>query len=790
MKDNLKRTIEIITPLEKDVLLLHRMRGKEELGRLFAYELDLLSTDPTVPLDEVLGQPLTITLRRPEDEVRYFNGYCTRISQGGKRGRYYAYSATVSPWLWFLTRTTNCRIFQEKTVPDIIKEIFAQHSAIVDVKVELTETYTPWEYSVQYRESDFDFISRLMEMEGIYYFFTHVEGRHTMVLADSYDAHALAREEEILYIPPGKVVRPDLEHIAEWTISHEVRPGKYALTDFDFERPSVDLQVKSNIRREHALAEYEIYDYPGDYIQRSDGEQYARLRIEEQQAKYERVSGKTNWRSCATGALFKLSEHPRADQNEEYLIVSTDIELQSSEYESLDEPGTPAVPYSCTLTALNTQQPFRPERITKKPMVRGPQTAIVVGPSGETIHTDKYGRVKVHFHWDRYGRYDDTASCWTRVSQNWGGKNWGGMFIPHVGQEVIVMFEEGDPDRPIVTGRVYNAEQMPPVELPSGKTKSIIRDHGGNEIVSEGQGGVQQMRIHSPYANTTLTMGAPSSDDGFRAVTDAFMVLFAGRDWKVDVVGSHKENIGGFQKQSITLARHTFIGAIDNETVVGGKLNQVGGYRSEMVGAYKTEYVRGRKNVILCSNFTELIRGNHTVTLNGNRTDLVKSNETATVNGNRIHLVKGNSTATVNGNRDDVVKGNLQTAVDGNRVEAIKGKHETTVDGDAGNTFKAKLTEAITGDYTTTCDANIGIEAKGGTLTLKCGGASITLHNGGKIEIKGTDLEVDASASAKIGASGALEMSGATFELGATGGGKVKAGSTLDLSGPAMVTIN
>jgi type VI secretion system secreted protein VgrG len=405
MKNSLKRTIEITTPLEKDMLLLHRMRGKEELGRLFEYQLDLLSADPSVPLDEVLGKTLTITLRRPEEEVRYFNGYCTRISQGGKRGRYYTYSATMSPWLWFLTRTTNCRIFQEKTVPDIIKEIFAQHSAIVDVKDELTETYTPWEYCVQYRESDFDFVSRLMEMEGIYYFFTHVEGRHTMVMSDSYSAHTLARQEEIPYIPPGKVVRPDLEHIAEWTITHEVRPGKYALRDYDFERPSVDLQVKTNIQREHALAEYEIYDYPGDYIQRSDGEQYARLRIEEQQAKYEQVSGKTNWRSMASGALFKLGAHPRADQNAEYLIVSTAIELQSSEYESLDDPGTPAVPYSCSFKALNSHQPFRSERITKKPMVRGPQTAIVVGPSGETIHTDKYGRIKVHFHWDRHGKY-------------------------------------------------------------------------------------------------------------------------------------------------------------------------------------------------------------------------------------------------------------------------------------------------------------------------------------------------------------------------------------------------
>jgi type VI secretion system VgrG family protein len=574
MKNNRQRTIEIITPLEQDVLLLHRMRGKEELGRLFEYQLDLLSTDATVPLDDVLGKTVTITLRRPEEEVRYFNGFCTRIAQGGKRGRYYTYSATVSPWLWFLTRTTNCRIFQEKTVPDIIKEIFAQHSAMVDVRDELTETYTPWEYCVQYRESDFDFVSRLMEMEGIYYFFTHAEGRHTMVMADSYSAHALAKEEEIPYIPPGKVVRPDLEHIAEWTISREVRPGKYALTDFDFERPSVDLQVKSNIRREHALAEYEIYDYPGDYIQRSDGEQYARLRIEEQQAKYEQVSGKTNWRSMATGALFKLSAHPRTDQNAEYLIVSTDIELQSSEYESLDDPGTPAVPYSCSFRTLNSHQPFRSERVTRKPMVRGPQTAMVVGPSGETIHTDKYGRVKVHFHWDRYGKSADTASPWIRVSQNWGGKNWGGMFIPHVGQEVIVMFEEGDPDRPIVTGRVYNAETMPPLELPANKTQSIIRDHGGNEIKMQGVAGGQQVYIHSPTGNSMFTVGAARNPPpGISAWTDFNWNGFAGGDYEWAVKGNSTTQVAGWYLQNIIGFQIELTGGFKFEKVTGLHVN-------------------------------------------------------------------------------------------------------------------------------------------------------------------------------------------------------------------------
>jgi type VI secretion system secreted protein VgrG len=502
-----KRAIEITTPLEPDKLLVHHVTGQEELSRLFHYQLDLLSEDPAISFDDVLGKAMTVTLRDPLGELRYFNGYVSQFSQGGKRGRYYEYSATLHPWLWFLTRTRNCRIFQNKTVPEIVKEIFAIHEAIADVQDALTEKYTPWEYCVQYRESDFDFISRLMETEGIYYYFKHSEGRHTMVLADSYSAHSLGRKDELPYIPEGKLVRPDVEYVRDWSISRKVRPGKYTLTDFDFERPSVDLQVKTQVKRANAMADFEIYEYPGDYIQHQDGEQYVRIRIEEQQAKYERAFGKTNWHGAAAGTLFKLGDHPRADQNAEYLIVSTDIELQASEFESLHDPGAAPVPYRCSFSALRSDQPFRAERVTPKPMIRGPQTAMVVGPSGETIYTDKYGRVKLHFHWDRYGKYDETASCWVRVSQNWGGKNWGGMFIPHVGQEVIVMFEEGDPDRPLVTGRVYNAETMPPLELPANKTQSIIRDHGGNEIKIQGVAGNQQIRLYSPTAETIFAIG-------------------------------------------------------------------------------------------------------------------------------------------------------------------------------------------------------------------------------------------------------------------------------------------
>jgi len=589
----MKRFVEIETPLEKDVLLFHRMQANEGLGQLFEYKLDLLSSDVSVNLDDVLGKSVTVNLEVSDDEVRHFNGYVSRISQGGMHGRYYAYRAIVRPWLWFLTRTTNCRIFQEKSVPDILKEIFALHSAVADVKFELTETYTPWNYCVQYRESDFNFVSRLMETEGIYYYFRHTEGRHTLVVADSYSAHSVANGGEIPFIDPQKQVRFERNNVSEWETGHELQPGKCALTDYDFEKPSVDLHVKSHFKRDNAMSEYELYDYPGDYNERGDGDLYARTRIEEVQAKFERVHGTTNARALATGYLFTLTEHPREDQNTEYLVVSAEYEIKSNEYEAMDATGAE---YVCRFSALNSKQPFRSERLTPKPIVQGPQTAIVVGPSGETIYTDKFGRVKVHFHWDRYDKRDDKSSCWIRVSQNWGGKGWGGMFIPHVGQEVIVQFLEGDPDSPLITGRVYNAENMPPVALPGGKTQSIIQDHGGNKINMEGEAGAQRIVIHSPTADSYFTIGAARNPPaGISAWTNFHWNGFAGGnyDWEVkgnstlQVAGCYIQHVVGFQEETCLGWKTEHVILVHTNLDLGG--------RADIATPYMMEYAKGWK---------------------------------------------------------------------------------------------------------------------------------------------------------------------------------------------------
>jgi type VI secretion system secreted protein VgrG len=499
--------MEIVTPLGKDVLLFHRMTAHEELSRLSEFEIDLLSERGDIPPNKILGKNVTVKLELQDGNTRHFNGYVTRFQQAGLHGRYHAYRAIVRPWLWFLTRTADCRIFQEMTVPEIIKQVFSDH-ALADVKDQLTDTYRKRTYCVQYRETDFDFVSRLMEQEGIYYFFTHAEDRHTLVLADSYSAHSAAAGYETLqYVDSERVVRPEQEYISRWSYACEIQPGRYEIDDYDFERPGVDLLVRSRPTREYALAEYEIFDYPGAYSKNADGDQYVRVRIDELHAQCEIAAGESNARGVAPGCLFKLTGHARGDQNREYLILAASHAMSYNEYETGEASGATC---TCRFSALNSKQQFRPQRITRKPVMQGPQTAVVVGPAGDEIYTDKYGRVKVQFHWDRYGKKDENTSCWIRVSQPWAGKGWGSVSIPRIGQEVIVEFLEGDPDQPIITGRVYNGENMPPYALPgeavvSGLKTNTHKGKGYNEMSMNDTAGKEAITIHGQYdMNTTV----------------------------------------------------------------------------------------------------------------------------------------------------------------------------------------------------------------------------------------------------------------------------------------------
>lgn len=652
------RAASVTTHLGEDVLLLRRMTGSEALGRPFELRLSLFSENPDLRFQDILGQSFTVRLELANGGRRYFNGLVSHFSQGPGEGRYAHYQATLRPWFWFLTRTADCRIYQNKTVPEIIREVFGRHD-FAEFEDALSGSYRTWEYCVQYRETDFNFLSRLMEQEGIYYFFRHADGRHTLVLADSVAAHDIVSGYgNIPYYPANTQQRVYREQIVDWEVTQQVQPGAYELNDFDFTRPRASLLARSSAPHDHQHARLEIYDYPGEYTQSQHGDAYARIRLEELNAEHERARGSGNAHGLTVGALFTLENFPREDQNREYLVLSTDCEVVSDEYES--RTGFAAdtrEPFTCNFTALDRRVPFRPSRLTPKPLVQGPQTAIVVGPAGEEIHTDEYGRVKVHFHWDRHDESNEHSSCWVRVSHPWAGKTWGAIAVPRIGQEVIVDFLEGDPDQPIITGRAYNAEQMPPYALPDNATQSGMKSRsskGGdgtnfNELRFEDKKGQEEVYFHA--------------EKDFNRVVENNDTLKVGFEKK----GAGNQTVEIYNDQSETVG--------NNQTVKVGSAQASGGSQTVEVWKDQTVTVKvGNRDVTVSmgNDSLHLKMGNRSVKL-----DLGKITEEALQS---IELKVGASSVKIN-QMGVTIKG-MMVKIEGTLMTDVKGLM-TTVQGSA-----------------------------------------------------------------------------------------------------------
>jgi type VI secretion system secreted protein VgrG len=499
------RALRIDTPLGPDALLLRRMNAQESVSQLFLYQLDLLSEDDAISFDGIVGKKVSIHLQTVDSE-RGFSGYISRFSQGGRDERFTYYHAEMRPWLWFLTRKADCRIFQRKTVPDILKKLFDELK-FPDFELRLYNSYRPRDYCVQYRETDFNFVSRLMEEEGISYFFEHTAdgSKHTLVLADDPAANKPCPGQPKARCDFATGGRRNEDLISDWRAEQEYRPKAWTHTDYNFETPSTSLMatVKDD-------DQYEIYDYPGIYLKKGEGDQIAKTRLQETVALKNRVTGKSNCRCFTAGSTVEVTDHYRKDMNRKWMLTAVYQQLTMGE--AYGSGGTDeGFVHMNTFECIPASVPFRPQRLTPKPAVQGCQTAVVVGPSGEEIYTDKFGRVKVQFHWDREGKKNEDSSCWIRVSHPWAGKGWGGIHIPRIGQEVIVGFLEGDPDQPIIVGRVYHAENMPPWGLPAQKVISGIKSDstkgggGYNEISMNDTKGTELINIHGQFdMNTTI----------------------------------------------------------------------------------------------------------------------------------------------------------------------------------------------------------------------------------------------------------------------------------------------
>jgi type VI secretion system secreted protein VgrG len=500
-----------IAPDPGFTLVLNSLSGTEELGRPFLYELLMSSTDSKADLVSVLGASVTVKVVQPDKTTRYFNGVIGRISYAGMRGGARSYRIELRPWLWLLSHRRDCRIFQNQSPQDIITSVCKAASfSDFDTSGWTKLGLDPLEYCVQYDESTFDFITRLMEQFGIYYYYKHSAGKHTVMFCDDLSAHA-SIGAAIPFRTRQTAGRAVVDHIMQWSSELAVVPGQVTFQDYNFTTSGTDLTARTSKTASHPHGDYEAFEYPGLHTNVSGGQSLSGVRAEHHAARRQMMFGTTNSRKITTGCKFTLSDFYEAAQNTDYTVIRATYTLSVSQVRA-GASGATRDTYRCTFQCIGATTQFRLARVTPRPLIRGPQTAKVVGePTGdasEEIDTDQYGRVKVLFYWARpttpstqteAEQNAQKASCWIRVAQIWAGAGWGGIFIPRIGQEVVVEFLEGNPDRPLITGCVYNDVQTVPYALPANKTRSTVKTNsstggnGYNELRFEDKAGSEEV---------------------------------------------------------------------------------------------------------------------------------------------------------------------------------------------------------------------------------------------------------------------------------------------------------
>jgi len=623
------RHIAFETPLGPDALLLKRFTGVEAISALFNFQLDLYSEDSKLKAIDVVGRQGTISITS-ENVTRYINGIVSRFSYNGTDQRLSHYRAELVPWLWMLTRNENCRIFQNKSAPEIIEKVF-KDLGFQDFELKLRGTYHPLDYCVQYRESDFNFVARLMEHNGIFYYFEHSDDKHKLVLADEAWYPPCLNQGKIRF-DAGSARKVD-DVITSWEHEEELRPGVCTMTDYNFETPNTNLnsQMKTVVPLGGNQI-FEVYDYPGFYGKTADGDTLTKVRIEEEECVETVCTGASNSNALIAGHKFDLTSHPRSDQNSTYVLTQMQ-HIATAPYDTTeDEAGY----YSNNFKCMPASRTFRPPRLTSKPFVQGPQTAFVVGPKGSEIHTDKYGRVKVQFHWDREGKYDDKSSCWIRVAQAWAGKQWGSVGIPRIGHEVIVEFLEGDPDRPIITGQVYNAGAMPPYPLPDNQTKTLFKTHS-----SPGGGGFNELRFEDKKADEQIFIHAEKNLDirvknnEYETVTKD-LHLIVEQDHFEHVKNDHHETVDRDYVQKLGRDHHLKIDGKQAISVAGSQSLKVTGDVAEQFSGNHSEQVS--QALYLKAGMTIVLEAPMGITLKCGGNSVVVDTVGVTVKGNLIVL--------------------------------------------------------------------------------------------------------------------------------------------------------
>jgi type VI secretion system secreted protein VgrG len=637
---------EVTTPFGPDTLLLQSFDIDETVSQPFDMRLVMLSEYDDLDFSEIVGQGVTLTSTDEQGQKCYFHGIVCRFRQDGR-----FYIAEVHPRFWQLQLASDNRIFQNKTTPDIVTGLLNENG-VTDIRNALTGTYNPREYCVQYQETTFNFVSRLLEEEGIFYFFEHYEDKHVFVLADHPpDCPACVNVSTVQFKPQVARVWSEADRVIAAGLDQAVVANKFQATDYDFTASSSSLQSKAD----DSAGSYMLYEYPGLYLKKNDGEARVKMRLDEAQSLAKTLWGRSICRTFRTGHKFTLTEHPQDSLNADYVLHSITHRGEHNEYENSFH-GFPA-------TAA-----FRPRRSAVKPRIHGTQTAVVVGKSGEEIWTDQYGRIKVQFHWDLLGTNDENSSCWIRVAQGWAGKNWGATWLPRIGQEVVVAFLDGDPDRPLIVGSVYNSQQPVPYTLPDEQTKSTIKSNS-----SKGGNGFNEIRLEDKANSEEI-------------------YLHAQKDMKVDVTNDLTWTID-----------HNETATVKND-------------RSATI-------TEGNESLTVS-------KGNHTVTISQGNDTLTVSQGTRTVSvtGSETHTSKNGFTHEITGDFTLKVNGSITIQATG----GITIKAGTSLELDAGTSLTLKAGTSLTGNAGTSLSlaGAVSAELKGNASANVQGSGMLTLKGG------------------------------------------------------------
>ena len=649
-------SLQVTTTLGANKLLLKRFSGSEYISEPFFFTLDMDSTDDSNDASTVVGTSATVTLIDGEGNSRFINGLLTRIAVNGT-----VWTAELRPWLWMLHLATDSKIFQNMTVTDIITGVFSA-LGFTDYKLSTTGSYLPLVYCVQYQETAFNFVSRLMEQFGIWYYFTHVSGTHTMVLADDPSAIAANSNASVPYLalPPDKDWIQDIR-VQSAVQVQSVATGKFQSTDYNFTTPSTSLLANAA----GATGTMQIYDYPGLYQAKGDGSSIASIRIQEFAAPMQLMTGTSPVRSFAAGTQFTLTGHPSSAMNVAWALREVTHNAERNAYSN----GFTAFPVSVT---------YRPPRRADKPRIAGTQTAIVVGTSGQEIYTDQYGRIKVQFYWDLLGTNDQNSSCWIRVSQTWAGKSWGAFVLPRIGQEVVVSFLEGDPDQPLVTGCVYNGNNPVPYTLPDYQTRTTLKSNsstgggGSNELCFEDKAGSEEVYFH---AQKDLVEVIENSRSTTINTSDDTLTIAKGN--RAETISQGNDTLTISQgNRSVTISQGN-----DSLTISQGNrtVSITQGNESVTIGGTRTVSVTGNESLTAKANVTWDVSGDFTLKVSGNVTIqaggtlTMKSGTSMTVQSGTSMSVQSGTDMTLQGGTQFTLKGAASGTVDGGGMLAVKG---------------------------------------------------------------------------------------------------------------------